>query len=114
MDNGSSLPPLQNPPTQNPKRRRRPVDVACTTIRSGHTPHPTSNNKSHGSDVEEERRPKPLGTRSADPAGEFVGPAVQISPANIVKRRALARGGIAVEIIQAASHEKVEYNFRAP
>jgi AraC family transcriptional regulator len=38
---------------------------------------------------------------------------VQISPADVVKRRAVAWGGMAAEIIQATRRERTEFRFRA-
>lgn len=39
---------------------------------------------------------------------------VDISPPDIVKRRFVAGQGLAAEIIQTTSHEKIEHRFRAP
>jgi AraC family transcriptional regulator len=40
--------------------------------------------------------------------------AVEISPDDIVKRRAVTWDGMAAEIVQATRHEKIELRFRAP
>lgn len=41
-------------------------------------------------------------------------PTVEIFPANVVKRRAIASHGMAVESVQTASHSRIEYCFCAP
>jgi AraC family transcriptional regulator len=41
-------------------------------------------------------------------------PAVDISPSHLVGRRALARHGMAAEIVQAKSLDRIEFRFRAP
>jgi AraC-like DNA-binding protein len=43
-----------------------------------------------------------------------IDPAVEISPADIVKRRAATWDGMAAEIVQVTRREKTEYRFRAP
>jgi AraC family transcriptional regulator len=45
---------------------------------------------------------------------DVVNPMVEISPANIVKRRTAAWHGVTVEIVQATSRERIEYRFQAP
>jgi AraC family transcriptional regulator len=40
--------------------------------------------------------------------------AVEISPADGVKRRAVTWNGIAAEIVQVTRHERIEFRFRAP
>jgi len=47
-------------------------------------------------------------------AVDAIDPAVEISPADIVRRRAVAWDGMAAEIVQATSHEETEYRFRSP
>jgi AraC family transcriptional regulator len=46
--------------------------------------------------------------------GEFLGPFLEISPADAVRRRALAGHGAAAEIIQVATRDKLEVRFCAP
>jgi AraC family transcriptional regulator len=41
-------------------------------------------------------------------------PTVEVSPVDIVSRRAIAWRGMTAEIIQAARRERVEYRYRAP
>ena len=49
------------------------------------------------------------------PAGlDLIDPAVKISPADIVKRRAVVSHGMAAEVVQAVRRDKIEYRFRAP
>jgi AraC family transcriptional regulator len=43
-----------------------------------------------------------------------IDPSVTISPADGVKRRAMAWSGMAAEIVQATTHERIETRFRAP
>src|ERR1700741_2710681 len=40
--------------------------------------------------------------------------AVEIFPPDSVKRRGAAWDGVAVEVVQATRHDKIEYRFRAP
>jgi AraC family transcriptional regulator len=40
--------------------------------------------------------------------------AVEVHPPGVVRRRAMARGGIAAEIVQATRRERLEFRFRAP
>jgi AraC family transcriptional regulator len=47
-------------------------------------------------------------------ATESVDAAVQISPPDRVKRHAVAWDGMAAEIVQSASHDRIECRFRAP
>ena len=47
------------------------------------------------------------------PTRDGIGPAVDILPSNAVKRRALAWDGMAIEVMQALTHETVEFRFRA-
>jgi len=49
-----------------------------------------------------------------DRASEEVGPAVDISPADIVKRRSVAWDGVTAEIVQVTRREKIEFCFDAP
>jgi AraC family transcriptional regulator len=44
----------------------------------------------------------------------LIQPTVETTPAEIVKRRAVAWRGITAEIVQATRREKVEYRYRAP
>jgi AraC family transcriptional regulator len=53
-------------------------------------------------------------TGALDGRPALVHPMVEISPANIVKRRAVAWHGMTAEIIQATSREKLEYRFHGP
>jgi AraC family transcriptional regulator len=48
------------------------------------------------------------------PGAGMTGPAVDISPADIVKRRSVAWDGMTVEIVQATRREKIECRFDAP
>ena len=48
------------------------------------------------------------------PAAEHIESAVEISPPDIVKRRAVTWDGMAAEIVQATRREKIESRFRAP
>jgi AraC family transcriptional regulator len=45
---------------------------------------------------------------------DVLSPMVEISPANIVMRRTAAWHGMTAEIVQATSHERIEYRFQAP
>jgi AraC family transcriptional regulator len=45
---------------------------------------------------------------------ERIDPAVEISPDDIVKRRAVTWDGMAAEIVQATRHGRIELRFRAP
>jgi AraC family transcriptional regulator len=45
---------------------------------------------------------------------DALNPMVEISPANIVKRRTAAWHGMTAEIVQATSRERIEYRFQAP
>lgn len=45
---------------------------------------------------------------------EFVGPAVEISPAHTVKRRGVTWHGMTAEVVQATKHDKIETRFCAP
>jgi len=47
------------------------------------------------------------------PARDSIEPAVDIFPSDAVKRRALAWDGMAIEVVQALTHETVEFRFRA-
>src|SRR5260370_608297 len=47
------------------------------------------------------------------PARDSIDPAVDIFPSDAVKRRALAWDGMAIEVVQALTHETVEFRFRA-
>jgi AraC family transcriptional regulator len=47
-------------------------------------------------------------------AGEVVDQAVEIFPSDAVARRRLAWDGMAVEVVQALTHDKVEFRFRGP
>jgi AraC family transcriptional regulator len=46
--------------------------------------------------------------------GHVNGHALEISPAEVVNRRASAWDGIKVEVVQSVTHDKVEFRFRAP
>jgi AraC family transcriptional regulator len=71
-------------------------------------------------------RPHRFGTRHGELTGrtaaglagrlniDVVNARVEISPPDIVKRRAVAWDGMAVEIVQATSRQRIEYRFRAP
>jgi AraC family transcriptional regulator len=45
---------------------------------------------------------------------ERIDPAVEISPDDIVKRRAVTWDGMAAEIVQATRYGRIELRFRAP
>ncbi len=45
---------------------------------------------------------------------DALNPMVEISPANIVKRRTAAWRGMTAEIVQATRRERIEYRFQAP
>jgi AraC family transcriptional regulator len=47
-------------------------------------------------------------------ATDAINPAVEISPADIVKRRAVTWDGMRAEVVQVTQHERIEYCFRAP
>jgi AraC family transcriptional regulator len=46
--------------------------------------------------------------------GDATSRALDISPAHVVSRRAVALDGIRMEIIQSVMHDKMEFRFRAP
>jgi AraC family transcriptional regulator len=46
--------------------------------------------------------------------GHVNGHALEISPADVVSRRASAWDGIKVEVVQSVTHDQVEFRFRAP
>jgi AraC family transcriptional regulator len=48
------------------------------------------------------------------PAAGRIDPAVEISPADSVKRRVVAWDGMAAEVVQVTQRERIEYRFRAP
>jgi AraC family transcriptional regulator len=56
-------------------------------------------------------RPGPLSDLRT---GEVTDQAVQIFPSDAVTRRRLAWDGMAIEVVQAIGHDKVEFRFRAP
>jgi len=56
-------------------------------------------------------RPRPLTDLRT---GEVIDHAVGIFPSDTVTRRGLAWDGMAIEVVQAVGHEKVEFRFRAP
>jgi AraC-like DNA-binding protein len=56
-------------------------------------------------------RPRPLPDFAAR---DFIDPAVDILPSEAVKRHALAWDGMAIEVVQALTHETIECRFRAP
>jgi len=66
-----------------------------------------------GDDGEQSRhlRPRPLSDLRS---GEVIDHAVGIFPSNTVTRRRLAWDGMAIEVVQAIGHDKVEFRFRAP
>ena len=66
-----------------------------------------------GEDGEQSRRvrPRPLSDLRT---GEVIDQAVRIFPSDAVTRRSLAWDGIAIEVVHAIGHEKVEFRFRAP
>src|SRR5262245_42073649 len=66
-----------------------------------------------GEDGEQSRhvRPRPLSDLRS---GEVIDHAVGIFPSDTVTRRRLAWDGMAIEVVQAVGHEKVEFRFRAP
>jgi AraC family transcriptional regulator len=47
-------------------------------------------------------------------AGDVVDQAVEIFPSDAVARRKLAWNGMAIEVVQALTHDKVEFRFRGP
>src|SRR5215472_4008591 len=55
-------------------------------------------------------RPKPLSDLRSR---EVVDHAIEIFPSDAVTRRRLAWDGMAIEVVQAVGHEKVEFRFRA-
>jgi len=82
-------------------------------------------------DRNDSRRPRNAVVRSMDPHGhlreqslarplsshgieEAVGHAVEIFPSNRVERRAVTWDGMAMEVVQATSFEKIEFRFHAP
>jgi len=66
-----------------------------------------------GEDGEQSRRvrPRPLSDLRS---GEVIDQAVRIFPSDAVTRRSLAWDGMAIEVVHAIGHEKVEFRFRAP
>ena len=66
-----------------------------------------------GEDDEPSRhvRPRPL---SHFRTGDVIDQAVGIFPSDAVTRRTLAWDGMAIEVVQAITHDKVEFRFRAP
>jgi len=56
-------------------------------------------------------RPRPLTDLRT---GEVLDHAVGIFPSDTVTRRRLAWDGMAIEVVQAIGHDKVEFRFRAP
>jgi hypothetical protein len=42
------------------------------------------------------------------------GRTLEITPANVVARRSVTWDGIRVEVVQSMTHDKVEFQFRAP
>jgi len=66
-----------------------------------------------GEDDEPSRhfRPRPL---SHFRTGELIDQAVGIFPSDAVTRRTLAWDGMAIEVVQAIRHDKVDFCFRAP
>ena len=48
------------------------------------------------------------------PMADATGHAVEVTPFDIVKRRAVTAHGLAAEIVQATRRGKIEYRFRAP
>jgi len=46
--------------------------------------------------------------------GPVNSPALEISPAGVVSRRASVWDGIRVEVVQFLTHDKIEFRFRAP
>jgi len=98
-----------------------PLNVAecdnsgSTTGQPIQRPLPRSNDARSRFGVKEDQQLEPFGISSTDRfADELVCPVVEICPANVVRRRSLAWGGIVAEIVQATSHDKVEYRFHAP
>src|SRR5258708_15540437 len=63
-----------------------------------------------GSEKSRHVRPGPLADLRI---GEVIDQAVRIFPSNAVTRRRLAWDGMAIEVVQALGHEKVEIHFRA-
>jgi AraC family transcriptional regulator len=68
------------------------------------------------SDSRFERRVQPNNGRARQlpvaEIGDVSSRAIEITPADVVSRRARAWDGIKVEIIQSATHDKVEFRFR--
>ena len=66
-----------------------------------------------GEDGEQSRRvrPRPLSDLRS---GEVIDQAVRIFPSDAVTRRSLAWDGMAIEVVHAIRHDKVEFRFRAP
>src|SRR5262249_55715374 len=65
-----------------------------------------------GEDEQSRRvRPRPLFDLRS---GEVVDHAVGIFPSDAVTRRRLAWDGMAIEVVHAIGHDKVEFRFRAP
>jgi AraC-like DNA-binding protein len=46
--------------------------------------------------------------------GEVIDQAIEIFPSDAVARRRLAWNGMAIEVVQALTHDKVEFRFRGP
>jgi AraC family transcriptional regulator len=66
-----------------------------------------------GEDGEQSRHFRP-GLLSDLRTGEVIDQAVRILPSDAVTRRSLAWDGMAIEVVQAIGHAKVEIRFRAP
>src|SRR5262249_9004721 len=66
---------------------------------------------SRSGEEREQSRSRPLADLRT---GEVIDQGVRIFPSHAVTRRRLAWDGMAIEVVQAIGHEKVEIRFRAP
>jgi AraC family transcriptional regulator len=70
------------------------------------------------SDSRFESRGQPINDRARrlddSSIGRVNGYALEITPADVVSRRASAWDGMRVEIVQCLTHDKIEFRFRAP
>jgi AraC family transcriptional regulator len=62
----------------------------------------------------QERRDRDIRPLQDGRPGDAFASALEISPADGVKRRAAAWDGMAAEIVQVTRHERIEFRFRAP
>ena len=69
------------------------------------------NRGGEGYDQRTDQRPHPLRVQTILDA---TSPAVEVYPADIVKRRTVKWDGMAAEMVQATTRERIEFRFRAP